>query len=271
MTLAPPVPFGSAAALGRTSIAQAGWLAVHAPKDARSALTRGLHAAPAAAVPQARRVLAITARPGQESADLGGVLHEFHRAGARLALLCLTRGEASPLNSTCQRLEAIRPWELQAAASILGVSTVMVADFPDGRLSRSPLAALTERVRRAIDEHRPDLLLVIDSAAGSPGDARVAKAVCRAAGAVGLPVAARTISGAPGSWPLDLGAEAAVARAIQRSAAAAHVSQSEGLAQVHQRLDLLGAREHLRWLIRRPGSGKVPHARVQRGTTGQAA
>jgi N-acetylglucosamine malate deacetylase 2 len=264
MTLAPAVPFGPAGALSRTSIAQAGWLSVHAPKGARGALTRGVHAAPAAPVPLARRVLAITARPGQESADLGGVLHEFRRAGARLALLCLTRGEASPLNSTCQRLEAIRPWELQSAASILGISTVMVADFPDGQLSRSPLAALTERVRRAIDEHRPDLLLVIDPVAGSPGDALVAKSVCCAARPSGLPVAARTVSTAPGSWPLDLGAEAAVARAVQRSAAAAHVSQSQGLAQVHQRLDRLGALEHLRWLILRPGRSDKPHMALAR-------
>jgi LmbE family N-acetylglucosaminyl deacetylase len=136
----------------------------------------------------------VIARPGQESADLGAVLHAFRRTGARLGLLCLTRGEASPLNSTCQRLEAIRPWELQAAAGILGLSSVMVADFPDGRLGRSSLAALTERVQRAIAGQLPDLLLVIDPATGSPGDAQVAKAVCRAARSAGLPVAARTLA-----------------------------------------------------------------------------
>jgi len=62
-------------------------------------------------------VLVVTARPGQESADLGGVLYAFRRSGACLGLLCLTRGEASPLNSTWSgRLEAVRPWELQLAA-----------------------------------------------------------------------------------------------------------------------------------------------------------
>ena len=65
----------------------------------------------------------VTARPGQESADLGGLLYAFRRAGTDLALLCLTRGEASPLNSTwAARLEAIRPWELQLAAKVLGIS-----------------------------------------------------------------------------------------------------------------------------------------------------
>lgn len=258
MTLASAaVPFGPAAALGRPGILQAGWLAVHAPRDAgRPPARRPVHVAPGAPLPVAGRVLAVTARPGPESTDLGGVLHAFRRAGARLALLCMTRGEASPLNSTCQRLEAIRPWELHAAAAILGISSVMVADFPDGRLSRSPLTALTERVQRAIDQHVPDLLLVTDPATGSPGDAQVAKAVCVAARSARLPVAAHTMAHAPGSWALGL--EAAAARAIQRSAAAAHVSQSQDLARVHQRLDLLGGRERLRWLIRPPGSRKIP-------------
>jgi N-acetylglucosamine malate deacetylase 2 len=265
------VPFGPAATLGRPDILQAGWLAVHAPRDAGSPPTRRpVHVAPGAPLPLAGRVLAVTARPGQESAELGGVLHSFRRAGARLALLCMTRGEASPLNSTCQRLEAIRPWELHAAATILGISSVMVADFPDGRLSRSPMTALTERVQRAIDQHVPDLLLVIDPATGSPGDAQVAKAVCTAARSAGLPVAAHTMAHARGSWALGL--EAAASRAIRRSAAAAHISQSQALALLFQRLDLQGGRERLRWLIPPPGIRKVPRPRApRRSRRGQAA
>ena len=79
---------------------------------------------PARALPRARNVLAVIARPGQESAELGAMLHTFRRGGARLTLLCLTRGEASPLNSTCERLETIRPFELHVAAGLLGVSSV---------------------------------------------------------------------------------------------------------------------------------------------------
>jgi hypothetical protein len=53
----------------------------------------------------------------------------------------------------------------------------------------------------------------------------------------------------PGAWVIDLGAEAAAGRAIQRSAAAAHASQSEALPQVERRMDMLGGRELLRWLV----------------------
>ncbi len=79
----------------------------------------------------------------------------------------MTRGEASPLNSTCERLETLRPWELQLAARLLGISSLAVADYPDGNLSRYPAEELTERIHREIRKHAPDLLLLID-----PGDTR---------------------------------------------------------------------------------------------------
>jgi LmbE family N-acetylglucosaminyl deacetylase len=201
-------------------------------------------------LPLAGSVLAVTARPGQESADLGGLLYAFRRTGASLGLLCLTRGEASPLNSTCARLEAIRPWELQLAASVLGISWVAVASYPDGGLGRQPMAELTERVRRAIRQHGADLLLVTDPAAGGPDDdAAVAIAACAAARQAGVPVVAHAGPGAGGAWMIDLGADFATARAIQKSAAAAHASQSQALPELTRRLDRLGGREQLRWLI----------------------
>ncbi|MGH3251495.1 MAG: PIG-L family deacetylase, partial [Trebonia sp.] len=139
-------------------------------------------------LPRAGSVLAVTARPGQESAELGGVLYAFRRAGASLALLCLTRGEASPLNSTrCSRLEAVRPWELQLAAHVLGISSVTVSSYPDGALHQHPMAELTERVRHAIRRHAADLLLVIDPRAGDPGDTAVAAATRTAARQAGVP------------------------------------------------------------------------------------
>jgi LmbE family N-acetylglucosaminyl deacetylase len=206
---------------------------------------------PAQALPGARNVLAVIARPGQESVDLGAMLHTFRRrCGARLALLCLTQGEASPLNSTCERLETIRSFELQVATGLLGVSSVMVADYPDGGLRLALMPELTERVRRAIRWHAPDLLLVVDPASASdPEDAYAAKAACLAAAQAGLPVLARSRPGACGGWVIELGADAAAARAIQRCAAGAHLSQSAAGPQVLRRLDLLGGRERLRWLI----------------------
>jgi len=202
-----------------------------------------------AALPTAGSVLAVIARPGQESEELGGLLHAFRMAGASLNLLCLTRGEASPRNSSRARLEAIRPWELQLAAAVLGISELTVANYPDGELHRQPIAELAGRIHRAIRQHHADLLLIIGPETGGRDDIAIAFAARAAAAQDGVPVVARTRPGFRGAWMIDLGTGAAVAREIQKSAAGAHASQSQALPTVVHRLDLLDGREPLRWLL----------------------
>lgn len=160
------------------------------------------------------------------------------------------RGEASPLNSTwCSRLEAIRPWELQLAANVLGISEVTVSSYPDGGLRSHPIADLTQLVRHAIRRHSADLVLVIAPEADDPDDIAAALAACAAGRQAGIPVVARAESRARGTWLIDLGADTATVRAIQKSAAAAHRSQSQALPELIRRLDLLDGREALRWLV----------------------
>jgi len=201
------------------------------------------------ALPAAAKVLAVTARPGQESAELGGLLLTFRQAGAGLSLLCLTRGEAAAPSSGSARLEAVRPWEVQLAASILGLRDVGVANYRDGQLHRCHAADLTERIGRAIRQYEPDLLLVIAPETGDAGDGAVARSATAAAERAGLPVVGRSQPGAAGAWTVSLGDSAEITRAVQHSAVAAHASQSELLPSVMQRLDLLEDEETVRWLL----------------------
>jgi LmbE family N-acetylglucosaminyl deacetylase len=240
-------------ALNTTSrqVGRIGWLPARDPASAartNGPLPGSTPALAANGLPEAGTVLAVTARPGPESADLGALLYAFGQAGARLALLSLTRGEASPVNSTRSRLEAVRPWELQLASWLLGVSSVAVADYPDGGLRHCQMSDLTARVQRAITEHAPDLILVLDPVTGDCDDAQVAQAVCLAAQPTGVPVAARTMRGARGGWLVELGDQADAARAVQRSAVRAHASQSDALPEVLSNPDHFGSREQLRWL-----------------------
>jgi LmbE family N-acetylglucosaminyl deacetylase len=198
--------------------------------------------------PRAASVLAVTARPGQESADLGGLLYAFRRAGASLSLLSLTRGEAAGQNSGSVRLEAVRPWETQLAAYILGIRSIAVANHRDGALPEYPTAELADRIGRAIRERSADMVLVVAPEAGDRADAAVARAAAEAAAAAGVSAIAHTLRGVAGAWTLDLGADTETARAIQKSAAAAHASQSDTLPALISRLDLLGGAETLRWL-----------------------
>ena len=79
---------------------------------------------------------------------------------------------------------------------------------------------------------------------------------------------ARAESGARGTWMIDLGADAATARAIQKSAAAAHQSQSDALPGLIRRLDLLDGREALRWLA--PPSSASEHDKTIPAAAGSA-
>jgi N-acetylglucosamine malate deacetylase 2 len=210
---------------------------------------RALRASRDPSLPGALSVLVVTARPGQESADLGGVLYAFARAGAGLSLLSLTRGEAAAHNSSTGRLEAIRPWEVQLAASVLGVDDVAVASYRDGALPEYPLGDLAGRIGRAIRDRSADLVLVLAPEAGDRADAAVARAARVAAETAGVPAVAVTRPGEHGAWTVDLGVDAELARAIQKSAVAAHASQSELLPSLIDRIDRLGRFESLRWLL----------------------
>jgi N-acetylglucosamine malate deacetylase 2 len=210
-------------------------------------------------LPSAVRVLAVTARPGQESVDLGGLLFAFRRSGADLSLLCLTHGEASEYNAGTARLEVSRPWEVQVAASILGIRRVSVAGYRDGNLHHYRTPDLAERILQAVSEYTADLVLVVAPETGDIADAAVARAATAAALQAGVPIAARTRPGVSGAWMLDLGTGAEVARAIQKSAAAAHTSQAEVLPELISRLDQLGSVETLRWLV---SPARVPAQRV---------
>jgi LmbE family N-acetylglucosaminyl deacetylase len=209
----------------------------------------------AGSLPGSVHVLAVTARPLQESADLGGLLHAFRRSGARLSLLCLTRGEGAARsgggtgNAGTGRLEAARPWEVQMAASILGIGQVTVGSYRDGALHRHQTSELAERIERAILECSAGLVLVVAPETGDIADAAVARAATAAALLARVPVAARTRPGVSGAWTVDLGADAEMARAIQKSAAAAHTSQADALPALIERLDRLGRTETVRWLL----------------------
>jgi N-acetylglucosamine malate deacetylase 2 len=227
----------------------AGWLAVHAPVSEDASVARSADLDRDVQLPRADRVLAVTARPGQESAELGALLYTFGRVGAEVALLSLTRGEASELNSTIEPLASVRPWELRVASRLLGISSVAIADYPDGRLSSCELPMLTHRIGRAVTDHAADLVLVTDPAESGLDEAVAAMAACEAARQARLPAVARTVSAVRGGWQVDLGDQAAQARAVQRSAVAAHTSQSGALGDLTFRLRLLGRSEWLRWLV----------------------
>jgi LmbE family N-acetylglucosaminyl deacetylase len=116
---------------------------------------------------EGRSLLAVFAHPDDESLAAGGVLAWSAERGARVSLLCLSRGEAGrdsgsvrgPGSSDPGNLGDRRAQELHAAAEVLGLTTVSVLAHADGMLPWLPAGTLERDVRAAIVEQRPEVVV----------------------------------------------------------------------------------------------------------------
>ena len=110
-----------------------------------------------------RTILAVFAHPDDESLACGGTLARAAEAGARVVLLCASRGEAGstadPTLVPDGDLGRVRTNELREAAAVLGVADVIVLDHPDGDLRWDHVAELHEAILDAIRKYRPDAVI----------------------------------------------------------------------------------------------------------------
>ncbi len=97
-------------------------------------------------------VLAIGSHPDDVELGCGGTLALLARAGRRVGIVHLTRGESGTRGT-----EETRRAEAEAAAEVLGAASLDFLDCGDGRLRHGEAEedALIELLRR----HRPDLVL----------------------------------------------------------------------------------------------------------------
>ena len=112
-----------------------------------------------------RSLLAVFAHPDDESLACGGLLAWCADRGARVSILCVTRGERGEQRSKAkgQRSKAdlgdMRARELQAAARVLGVAEVAMLSYEDGMLPWVDAATLEADIHEAIRRRRPDVVI----------------------------------------------------------------------------------------------------------------
>lgn len=216
-----------------------------------------------AELPPWRSVLAVVAHPDDESFGLGAVLSTFADRGATVSVLCFTHGEASTVHGVRGDLTTVRVGELEAAARVLGASSVQLLGYSDGALTEVDLDELATHVVELAGQVHADGVVAfdLDGVTGHPDHSRASAAGCRAAGAIGLEALGWTL---PAETAIQLvtehgvgftGHEAAaidiivtVDRSRQLEAIAEHRSQAVPGSVLWRRLALLGDREHLRWL-----------------------
>jgi N-acetyl-1-D-myo-inositol-2-amino-2-deoxy-alpha-D-glucopyranoside deacetylase len=115
-----------------------------------------------------RTILAVFAHPDDESLACGGTLARAADAGARVVLLCLSRGEhgtsgpAGLADPATSDLGHLRARELQEAARVLGIADVRQLDYPDGNLRWMADARQRHDIAIAIREYQPDVVITFD-------------------------------------------------------------------------------------------------------------
>jgi LmbE family N-acetylglucosaminyl deacetylase len=226
-------------------------------------------------LPRWKSVLAVVAHPDDESFGLGAVVNAFVARGSRVSLLCLTEGERSTVGAGIN-LGRMRREELDAASRELGVAATVMHHHPDGDLRSVCRHVLAGEVVDEVGVVHAEGLLVFDSSGvtGHPDHVAATAAALQAAEVLDLPVLAWTIpatvagqlnaelagsgngrfSGRPAE---DIDLEITVDRAHQVAASRAHHTQAVPTSPLWRRLELLGDKEHLRWL-RRPASDAGP-------------
>ena len=232
-----------------------------------------------ATLPAWSSVLAVVAHPDDESFGLGAVLDAFGSAGARISVLCFSRGEASTIHGVTGDLTTLRAAELREAARLLGADTAILREHPDGGLDRV-VATLAADVVETAGQVGAQGLLVFDPSgvSGHPDHAAATSAALLAADELGLPVLGWTLpsavagqlneelgTGFVGHEPEAIDLVVAVDRERQRLASLAHASQAVPSSVLWRRLELLGDVEHLRWL--RGGTPTSASIRDQRQET----
>jgi LmbE family N-acetylglucosaminyl deacetylase len=118
-----------------------------------------------AALPLAgRTVLAVFAHPDDESLACGGTIARLSDAGARVIVVCASRGEAGSCSDPSlvpdgDDLGLVRARELRDAAAVLGVAEVIVLDHRDGDLRWVDVPELHAELVMMLERYRPDAVI----------------------------------------------------------------------------------------------------------------
>jgi LmbE family N-acetylglucosaminyl deacetylase len=108
-------------------------------------------------------ILAVFAHPDDESIACGGTLARAADAGARVVLICASRGEKGSISDPDLvpdgDLGRVRVQELRAAAEALGIADLIICNHPDGDLRWASVPELHGEIVMALRRFRPDAVI----------------------------------------------------------------------------------------------------------------
>lgn len=117
------------------------------------------------------RLLAVLAHPDDESLGFGGTLAHYAAEGVETHLVTATHGQSGRYRGHPQgsaehpgpeALAAIRERELHAAAGVLGLRSVSLLGYVDGRLDEAPPREAVGRIVEQLRRLRPQVVMTFD-------------------------------------------------------------------------------------------------------------
>ena len=124
------------------------------------------------------RLMAILAHPDDESLGTGGTLARYAAEGVEVSVVTATLGQAGrfgehrsgPEHPGPEKLGVIREAELRAACAALGVKSLSLLGYHDGRLDQADAREAIARIAGEVRRVRPQVALTFapDGAYGHP-------------------------------------------------------------------------------------------------------
>ncbi|WP_409175252.1 PIG-L deacetylase family protein [Brevibacillus fortis] len=133
-----------------------------------------------------KKVMVVFPHPDDESFACGGTLAKCKDAGHETCYLCITsgcKGRSGPFDIDCRKkLAKHRELELKTAAEVLGISRLDLFRYPDGSLQNADLDELVGKIREAIEEWKPHVVVTFppDGVTGHPDHIVTCEATTRA-------------------------------------------------------------------------------------------
>jgi LmbE family N-acetylglucosaminyl deacetylase len=110
-----------------------------------------------------RTLLAVFAHPDDESLACGGTLARLADAGARVVLICASRGDRGSVSERAlidgSDLGRVRARELRDAAAVLGIHDLLILNHPDGNLRWADVSQFHAELVLALRRYAPDAVL----------------------------------------------------------------------------------------------------------------
>lgn len=134
-------------------------------------------------------LLAVLAHPDDESFPMGGTLAKYAAQGARVTLVCATRGEAGIPELSAEATAQVRSQELQAAAAALGLAGVRFLGYHDGRLAEADPDQAVEQLVDILHAEQPQAVITFgpDGISGHPDHLAIHRFTTAAFDRAGLP------------------------------------------------------------------------------------